>query len=353
MLKQERENENLYEDFLELSLAWKQKVVVFISIRYNSGMKKILILHTGGTISMAEDASGHVQLSSENPLSTPEFSDVTLVTENAFNLPSPQIGVSEMLQLKNRILSALTNENFAGVVITHGTDTLEETAYFLDATLPTDKPVVITGAMRSSNEVGTDGTYNFLSALTVAKTPSSAGRGVLVVMNGEIHLARFVTKTHTTNVSTFQTPTRGPVGLLTKNGPYYFDAPQTFPHHDISSVAGNIPIIKAYAGMSGQIFDLLPTDKLDGLVIEALGAGNLPPAAFTSLKRLLAENIPVVLTSRCFNGLAEPIYAYDGGGVKLHEAGILFAREINAQKARLKLLIGLQAHLNLKKFIEE
>ncbi|WP_161941602.1 asparaginase, partial [Streptococcus suis] len=106
--------------------------------------------------------------------------------------------------------------NFDGFVITHGTDTLEETAYFLDTMAIPEKPIVLTGAMRSSNELGSDGIYNYRTALRVAADAKSADKGVLVVMNDEIHAAKYVTKTHTTNVSTFQTPTHGPLGLVTK-----------------------------------------------------------------------------------------------------------------------------------------
>jgi L-asparaginase len=318
-------------------------------------MKKILVLHTGGTIAMSEDSSGKVVQNSNNPLMTnePEMSNVELTTEDIFNLPSPHITLEHMLILKNRIQKAFLQQEFEGIVITHGTDTLEETAYFLDLTLPFSKPVVITGAMRSSNEPGTDGYFNFLSAIRTASDSNSDNRGVLVVMNAEVHAARFVTKTHTTSVSTFQTPTSGPIGIITRNRIIYHQSYSHLTALDCQKVYGRIPIIKAYSGMTGEIFDLLDPALLDGLVIEALGAGNLPPAAFDSIKRLIKANVPIVLTSRCFNGLAEPIYAYSGGGAELYDAGIMFAQEINSQKARIKLIVALNASVeNLREFIE-
>ncbi|MFV0556481.1 MAG: asparaginase [Lactovum sp.] len=318
-------------------------------------MKKILILHTGGTISMSSDSQGNVIQNSQNPLVTESFNldNISLHTEDIFNLPSPHIRLEDMLILKNRVEKALTDENFDGVVITHGTDTLEETAYFLDLTLPLGNPVVLTGAMRSSNEIGTDGHYNFLSAIRVASHSSSKNRGVLVVMNGEVHAARFVTKTHTESISTFQTPTHGPIGILTHRSILYHQTIENLYQVNISQVRGRVPIIKAYSGMDGEIFDLLDINSLDGLIIEALGAGNLPPKAFKSVKFFLKKRIPVVLTSRCFSGIAEPIYAYSGGGVELSKAGIMFAKEINSQKARIKLILALNASItNLKDFIE-
>lgn len=318
-------------------------------------MKKILVLHTGGTISMNEDASGNVAPNELNPMNGVDFKldEVELVVEDIFNIPSPHVSLQNMLQLKTRIIKAFYEEDFDGAVITHGTDTLEETAFFLDSTIKRGNPIVITGAMRSSNEMGTDGVYNFASAIRVAADRSSEDRGVLVVMNDEIHSARYVTKTHTTNVSTFQTPTHGPLGLLTKNKIIYFHNDTENQHLNIHKVDGNIPIIKAYAGMDGQLFDLLDTNNLDGIVIEALGAGNLPPEASHKLSRLIEAQIPVVLVSRCFNGIAEPVYNYEGGGSQLYDAGVIFAREVNSQKARIKLIIGLNAGVKeLREFME-
>src|SRR5699024_5282159 len=146
---------------------------------------------------------------------------VELITDELFNLPSPHVTPVEMLRIKQRINQG-EREGIDGVVITHGTDTLEETAYFLDLTLPSTIPVVVTGAMRSSNEVGSDGLYNFQTAIEVAADDASRGNGVMVVMNDEIHTARYVTKTHTTNVATFRTPTFGPIGLVAKGHPIYF-----------------------------------------------------------------------------------------------------------------------------------
>ena len=307
-------------------------------------MKKILILHTGGTIAMRENLlTGGVSPDVVNPLLDAEIEipeDVDLVIEDIFNLPSPHIMPKHMLILKNRINEAY-HLGFDGVVITHGTDTLEETAFFLDTTIGDKLPIVLTGAMRSSNELGSDGLYNFESAIRVASCKEANGKGVLVVMNDEIHSARYVTKTHTTNVATFRTPTLGPIGLVTIHRILFMQELLETTRLDITSVNGTIPIVKAYAGMQGDLLEAIAHTKVDGLVIEALGAGNLPPQAVTALKKLLVQKIPVVLVSRCFNGIAEPVYDYEGGGKELANMGIIFCNSINSQKARIKLLIAL------------
>lgn len=245
---------------------------------------------------------------------------------------------------------------YDGIVITHGTDTLEETAYFLDTMAIPDVPLVITGAMRSANEIGSDGIYNYLTALRVASHDKSKGKGVLVVMNDEIHAGKYVTKTHTTNISTFQTPTHGPLGIVTKDDLLFFKTAEPRVRFDLKELSGTIPIVKAYAGMGdGSILSILSPDNIQGLVIEALGAGNIPPLAVPEVETLIAQGIPVVLVSRCFNGIAEAVYAYQGGGAKLQKSGVMFVKELNAPKARLKLLIALNAGLKgqaLKDYIE-
>ena len=317
--------------------------------------KKILVLHTGGTISMQADATGAVVTSQDNPMNhvTNPLEGIEVYALDFFNLPSPHIKPKHMLALYHKIKEEA--DNYDGVVITHGTDTLEETAYFLDTMKIPPIPIVLTGAMRSSNELGSDGVYNYLSALRVASNDKAADKGVLVVMNDEIHAAKYVTKTHTTNVSTFQTPTHGPLGLIMKQEILYFKTAEPRVRFDLERIQGLVPIISAYAGMTDELINMLDLEQLDGLVIQAFGAGNIPKETAQKLENLLRKGIPVALVSRCFNGIAEPVYAYQGGGVQLQQAGVFFVKELNAQKARLKLLIALNAGLKgqaLKDYME-
>lgn len=294
---------------------------------------------------MQADQEGHVTSSQVNPMTqidTP-IEEIQVTSIDFLNVPSPHIRLEHMMTLYQKIKAE--QANFDGFVITHGTDTLEETAYFLDTMAIPEKPIVLTGAMRSSNELGSDGVYNYQTALRVAADEKSADKGVLVVMNDEIHAAKYVTKTHTTNVSTFQTPTHGPLGLVTKREILYFKTAEPRVRFDLSALSGTVPIIKAYADMDTVLLEALTKTDISGLVIEALGAGNLPPTILPTIKKLLERGLPIILVSRCFNGIAEPVYAYQGGGIQLEQDGILFVKELNAQKARLKLLIALNAGL--------
>ncbi|MBP2240704.1 L-asparaginase [Cytobacillus eiseniae] len=310
-------------------------------------MKKILVIHTGGTISMSEDAAtGTVKPTEVNPLTekTNELLSLAdIIIEEPFHLPSPHITTIEMFELKKIIDKYLDEKEISGVVITHGTDTLEETAYFLHLTVNSTIPIVVTGAMRSSNEIGADGLYNLISSIRVAACEEAKNKGVLVVLNDEIHTAENVTKTHTSNVSTFQSPQYGPIGIVTKRGVLFHHLPTINEFYPITGITKRVALIKAHAGMDSTLLFAIRDLDYNGVVIEALGQGNLPPASIDGIKALLAKKIPIVLVSRCFNGIAQDVYSYEGGGKNLKSLGVIFSNGLNGQKARIKLLIGLES----------
>ena len=321
--------------------------------------KNILLVHTGGTISMNMNAeTGAVLPNKQNPLKNENeilSKYANIIEIEAFNLPSPHITPAEMLELRNIIVKKATKYALDGVVITHGTDTLEETAYFLDLTTRYNFPIVLTGAMRSSNELGADGVYNLVEAVRVACDVNAREKGVLVVMNDEIHSAFNITKTSTSSVNTFQSPQYGPIGLVTKKMILIHQAPIKRQYVEIDQLEKRVAMLKIYAGMDRDLIDFIAQANYDGVVLEGLGQGNVPPIIADAIENLLHRKIPVVLVSRCFNGIAEGVYGYTGGGKSLEDAGVIFATGINGQKARLKLLIALNQKdvpMNLKKFFQ-
>ncbi|SHC24521.1 asparaginase [Staphylococcus aureus] len=312
-------------------------------------MKHLLVIHTGGTISMSQDQSNKVVTNDINPISMHQdvINQYAQIDElNPFNVPSPHMTIQHVKQLKDIILEAVTNKYYDGFVITHGTDTLEETAFLLDLILGIEQPVVITGAMRSSNEIGSDGLYNYISALRVASDEKARHKGVMVVFNDEIHTARNVTKTHTSNTNTFQSPNHGPLGVLTKDRVQFHHMPYRQQALENVNDKLNVPLVKAYMGMPGDIFSFYSREGIDGMVIEALGQGNIPPSALEGIQQLVSLNIPIVLVSRSFNGIVSPTYAYDGGGYQLAQQGFIFSNGLNGPKARLKLLVALSNNLD-------
>ncbi len=305
---------------------------------------------------MLEDKeTGTVSTTNNHPLidMSPIIKQIANIEEvNLFNLPSPHITPVHMLELGAMIDKKLSTNLYNGVVITHGTDTLEETAYFLDLYLQTRKPVVLTGAMRSSNEIGSDGLYNLLSSVRVASSDEANDKGVLVVMNDEIHTGRNVTKTSTSNVATFQSPQFGPIGIITKELVYFHQKLIAHQSYPIKSLNKKVALLKAYAGLDGTLIDAIYHSKFDGLVIEGLGQGNLPKEAILSLQHLIAGGIPIVLVSRCYQGTVQPTYSYQGGGKHLHELGIIFTNGLTGPKARIKLMIALEKTNNFAKLTE-
>lgn len=319
-----------------------------MALRGGTYMKKLLVIHTGGTISMSEDESNKVSTTADNPISHHQdvIAKYAKIDEiMPFNVPSPHMTIEHVKILKNTIETPENLNYYDGFVITHGTDTLEETAFLLDLTVATSKPIVITGAMRSSNEIGSDGLYNFIAAIRVAISDDSENKGVMVVFNDEIHTARNVTKTHTSNTNTFQSPNHGPLGVITKAGIYFHHKPYESQNFHLIDSTLNIPLVKAYMGMGSEMLQFYADTQVDGLIVEALGQGNLPHTAMQGLNACLAQGIPIVLVSRSFNGIVSAVYAYEGGGHQLYEKGVIFSNGLNGQKARLKLLVALSNQL--------
>jgi L-asparaginase len=248
------------------------------------------------------------------------------------------------LEVSRRAAAALEREEVAGVLVTHGTDTMEETAYFLDLTVTSQKPVILVGAMRAASESDADGPRNLLNAAQVAVSEEARGKGVLVVLNGEIHAAREVTKTHSLAVETFDTPEFGALGIVDADGVRFYRAPlrrQSLPV-PADVVLPTVDIIPNYAGSDGRLIrGLLKEGPVDGLVVDASGAGNIASALFEAVREARDLGIAVVITSRTHAGRVLPLYAGGGGGTTLHEIGCVFADNLSAQKARVLLMVAL------------
>jgi L-asparaginase len=264
-----------------------------------------------------------------------------LEVEEFSNIPSFHMSPEIMLRLAQRVEELLADPGTAGAVITHGTDTLEETAYFIDLFLTPEKPVCLTGAMRSSSDVSSDGPYNILCATLAAASSALRGYGAMVVMNGEIHAARHVTKTHRSAVQTFASPNWGPLGYVAKDGLRLnrFPSGQSplRPHPPLA----NVPIVKIYTGMDTSLFDALLAAGMDGLVLEGYGLGNVPAAIIPGVKKVLAAGLPIVAASRVPAGRMQDNYAVEGGAGHLASLGVILGGELNSQKARIKLMLAL------------
>ena len=269
--------------------------------------------------------------------------------------PGPHVTPEIMLDLSGKIRERLKENKFDGVIVTHGTDTLEETAYLLDLTINTKIPIVVTGSMKNSLEPGWDGSKNLVDSIQVCLNENSRGMGVLVCLNGEVNAASEVTKIYSNEIESFQSLDFGALGFVQNEKVIYNRLPQRLEILKTKKINTNVDLLTVYAGMDEKFFKYSADSGAEGLVIEALGIGNVPPKAFKGIKYVVEKGIPVVLVSRCPAGETDYIYSYPGAGKHLHKLGVIFAEFLNGQKARIKLMLALGRTKNideLRKFFE-
>mgnify|MGYP005836022545 FL=1 len=309
-------------------------------------MKKILVVFTGGTFSMMIDRStgGAIPRYSGGELldMIPEAKRLAEIDYYDFGkYPGPHVTPKLMLQLSQKIKQLLAEKHYDGVIVTHGTDTLEETAYFLDLTINTDIPIVMIGSMKNSSEPDWDGPRNLIDAIHICLSDNSKNLGVLVCLNGEINAASEVTKIYSDSVESFKSLDFGSLGFVQNGRVIYNRLPHYLEKIETDVIDDNVDMLTVYAGMNEKFFKLSADSDVSGIVVEALGVGNVPPPAFEGIKYAVEKGIPVVLTSRCPAGETDYIYSYPGAGKHLHDLGVIFADYINGQKARIKLIIVL------------
>lgn len=273
---------------------------------------------------------------------------------NLLSKPSPSITLSDMNTLREIIQNEVDKNDVDGVVITHGTDTLEETAYLMELTVDTQKPIVFTGSMRNVSDLGFDGPANLASAIKTASSDDAFGKGVLVVLNDVINPAQSTTKTHTSKLSTFESINYGPLGMVDGDRViFHRENHSSEIKHSITSLSKNVAVIKIFSDMTKEFFNLVTSLNLDGLVIEAFGRGNVPPAICDRIEELCNNGMPIVLTSRCFKGNVSPTYSYVGGGKDLENRGVIFSGTLDSQKARIKLLVALESGCTKEQIAED
>ncbi len=309
-------------------------------------LPKISFITTGGTISMRYDRTlgGAVPAVSGDELvrMVPGLDDVANIELTEFaNVPSCHLTPDNMFALCGLIRDTLARPDVDGVVVTHGTDALEETAYMADLLLDPVKPMVFTAAMRNNSELGADGPRNILAAVRVASCEDTRGLGALIVFNGRVLAARDTIKMHTSNLDAYRSPMLGPLGDVDDRLVTIYRRSlvrqSIVPDHIVPQIA----FVKVCAGMDSVYLLWSLQNGYKGLVIEAMGQGNVPPMMLEGIQAWLDASRPVVLVSRCPEGRALDTYAYQGGGKQLHNMGVIFGEDLTGQKARIKLMLAL------------
>ena len=310
-----------------------------------SSRQSVHVLFTGGTISMRIDpgtGAAVPALSGQEIVSRVQGlkKEAQLTLEDYSRLPGPHVTPHWMWQLKNRVARLLADEAVDAVVLTHGTDTLEETAFLLDLTLDSPKPVVFCGAMRTVSEPGWDGPANLMAAVRTAVHPEARERGVLVAVGEAIYAASEATKWHSQSLGAFRSPL-GPLAVVDRGRIAFQRPPFRRPRMAARRLVSEVDLHTMATGVDDGLLRASLGRGARGLVIEATGCGNVPPPVLPGIKAALAASVPVVVVSRCAEGRVSPAYGYEGGGQMLQESGVILGGDLPGPKARIKLMVAL------------
>jgi len=255
--------------------------------------------------------------------------------------PGPHMTVDRMWSLRCRIAELLDRPEVDGIVVTHGTDSLEESAYLVARSLGAEKPVVFTGAMRTASDLGWDGPANLLDAVRVAASPDARGNGVMVTLSGRVFAGIDVTKSHTHLLDAFESPGLGPIAVIDDGAVIFRRSLPPLPRPLApGEPATPVDIVYAWAGADARLLDA-SRSTARAVVVAAMGRGNVPPAMVPGIERWIADDKPVVIASRAQRGRVGETYGYPGGARRLREAGAILAGGRRPQQARVDLMLAL------------
>jgi L-asparaginase len=319
-------------------------------------MPKICLITTGGTIaSKLDPETGHVTASVTGPELKAMLHDpldgIDISIDEFSNVGSYAIDLPLGFALAQRISQRL-GEGFEGVVVTHGTDTMEETAFMADLLVRSDKPVVFTGAQHPADEPNPDGPRNITDSIRLAASDTARGVGTVICFEQEFHAARDVTKSHASRTDTFVSYEHGKLGEVDGDRIVLHRRPVLRRNYEAKGVVADIELIKMAMGASDRYLRFAADNGAKAIVIEGFGRGNAPPSVTATATALVKEGVPVIMTSRCQRGRVKAIYG-NGGGKTLSDGGVIFAGDLSGQKARVLVSVLLGMELDGKRLREE
>ena len=270
--------------------------------------------------------------------------DVDIEVHEVVRVSSPHITPEHWCQLHDTVQGLIAREDIAGVIVAHGTAVLEETAWFLDLTVQTEKPVIVIGAQRNTSEYDTDGPRNLYNALLLCQHPDARGKGVLVALNSHVNAAREVTKSHTVDVETFQSGEWGYLASIVRDRVRFHRAPLRRLHLPLQAAKPlpRVDVVAMYAGADGALIDAAAALNPGGLVVQSVASGHLNGPMFDAVVRAVDRGIPVVVSTRIPRGGTRPGYGFDGSSARLVEAGAILSNDLSPWKARVLLMLAVQ-----------
>lgn len=318
-------------------------------------MKKVVLLTTGGTIASKPNKDSGKLASGE--LTGEELAamcnlpkDIEVIVESVFQKASIHITFEDLVVLKNKIEDYFIDETVSGVVVTHGTDTMEETAYFLDLTIKDSRTVVVTGSQRSPEDLGSDVYTNLRHAIYSACSEDLRGSGTVVVFNERIFAARYVKKEHASNIQGFNAFGFGYLGIIDNDVVHVFQKPIKREYYQIQTSVPQVEIIKCYMGADGKFIKAAREAGVKGIVLEGVGRGQVAPEMMGEIKRAIEKGIKLVITTSAEEGSVYTTYDYVGSAFDLFNRGVILGSDNDSKKARIKLAVVLASGLEEIKF---
>ena len=325
-------------------------VIVLMVINCNyliaSALPKIVVISTGGTIAMKLDEKTKEAvpaLTGKDLIeAVPQIKDLADIEVVEFsNIDSSYMTPDHWIKLAKLVNKTLQRDDVTGVVITHGTDTMEETSYFLDLTVDSRKPVVLTGAQRTATDKDSDGPRNILNATRIILSKAPFDRGVMICMNNYINAARPVRKTNTNNVQTFESGEYGYLGYVDDDRVIYYNKPLRRFKLPLPNKLAKVDVLTMFTGSDGKYIRYAADNGIDGLVVVAFGRGNVNKEVYEAMEYAIKKGVYVVIATRVYYGSVKPVYGVLGGGGSLEKLGAIFADDLTPAKARILLMLAL------------
>jgi len=312
-------------------------------------LSKVVLLTTGGTIaSVPNKQSGKL---SSGALTGEELAemlklptDIDVVIDSVFQKPSMHVGFEDLIWLKEKIESYFEDDMVSGVVVTHGTDSLEESAYFLDLTINDQRPVVITGSQRSPGEMGSDAYINMRHAIYSACSQDLHGAGAVVVFNERIFPAKYVKKEHASNIQGFNAFGFGYLGIIDNDEVHIYQKPINRETYDLITDIPRVDIVKTYSGADGAFIKAARESQAKGIILEGVGRGQVAPGMMAEIVKSIEAGVRIVITTTSEEGSVYTTYDYLGSAYDLYKHGVILGDDDDSKKARIKLAVILASN---------
>lgn len=311
--------------------------------------KKIVMISTGGTIASKRNPETNLLtaglLTGEELSSMCDLPDyIELEVLSVFQIPSNRMTFDKLETLKSKIDELFENDDIHGIVVTHGTDTLEETSYFLDLTIQDDRPVIVTGSQRGPDVLGTDAFVNLRQSIILAASQEAIGYGALVLFNERIFSARYIKKQHASNLAGFTSFGFGYLGIIDQETIRMYQKPIERETFDLKGSLPEIEIVKTSLGSGGKFIKFAADTGMKGIIIESPGRGHSPPAIMESVSYAIEKGLHLILTTSAEEGEVKVVYDFPGSAYDAKNKGVILGTDYDSKKARIKLAVLLAAN---------